>query len=359
MAQPIEKKLEVVAQFLRKEITITKACEDLSCTPRTFLSMRKRFLEEGVEGLKDHRGGNNRKLTGDQIEDVKELKKQDAWRSSRNIRDKLGLSVTGRAVGKILKKAGLTKINIVRIKPLQTFEADSPNDMWQTDIMGRIVFPRIGDLYLIATLDDHSRFVPAGAWFASQHKAHVFRVWYESLLVAGIPAKMLQDKGSQYKANSKIGEADYQFYAGKLGIELIWAARAQTKGKIEKFWRFVQSDFVPEVLRAESKQEVNEKFKKWLHWYNWEFKSEYFENKTHGSRWYPSKRKPDKKNLDALLTVWERRRVTKFNTVSLYGVWYKVPPGYMLCRVWLKIVGNMIYFQSMDRMFYKTQLRLK
>jgi len=64
--------------------------------------------------------------------------------------------VTGRAVGKILKKAGLTKINIVRIKPLQTFEADSPNDMWQTDIMGRIAFPRIGDLYLIATLDDHS-----------------------------------------------------------------------------------------------------------------------------------------------------------------------------------------------------------
>lgn len=359
MVNPIEKKLEVVTAFLRKEITITKACEKLSCTPRTFLNLRKKFLEEGVDGLKDHRGGNNRKLTVDQREKVKELKRQDVWRSSRNIKDKLALPVTGRAVGKILKRAGLSKVNIVRIKPLQTFEAEYPNEMWQTDIMGKMVFPRIGDLYLIATLDDHSRYVLAGEWFGSQHKAHVFRVWYDSLLSAGIPDKMLQDRGSQYKANSKIGEADYQYYAGKLGIELIWARRAQTKGKIEKFWRFVQSDFVPEVLNAESKQEVNEEWKIWLHWYNHEFKSEYFENKTHASKWYPSKRKPDKKHLDTLLTVWERRRVSKFNTVSLYGVWYRVPPGYMMCRVWLKIVGDTIYFQSMNKLFYKTKLRLK
>jgi len=359
MTNPIETKLEVVSAFLRHEISISKACERLSCTPRTFLNLRKKFLEKGVEGFKDKRGGNNRKLTDDQIARVKELKQQHTWRSSRNIRDKLKLPVTGRAVGKILKKAGLTKINQLRVKPLHTFEAKYPNELWQTDIMGRIDFPRIGRLYLIATLDDHSRFVPAGEWFGSQHKAHVFKVWYDSLVVAGIPDKMLQDRGSQYKANSKIGEADYQYYAGKLGIQLIWAKRAQTKGKIEKFWRFVQSDFVPEVLLAESKQGVNEKWKQWLQWYNFEFKSEYFENKTHGSKWYPSRRKPDKKHLDELLTVWERRRVSKFNTVSLYGVWYRVPPGYMMCRVWLKIVGDTIYFQSMNRIFHKTKLRFK
>ena len=74
--------------------------------------------------------------------------------------------------------------------------------MWQTDIMGKILFPRIGDLYLIATLDDHSRFVPAGEWFGSQHKAHVFIVWYYSLLLAGIPDKMLQ---GQRGVNTKHG----------------------------------------------------------------------------------------------------------------------------------------------------------
>ncbi|MBI4226636.1 transposase [Candidatus Roizmanbacteria bacterium] len=359
MTRPIEQKLEAVAAFLRKEVAISKACERLSCTPRTFLNYRKRFLKDGIDGLKDERGGNNRKLTQEQVEKITDLKIKDPWRSSRNIRDKLKLPVSIRAVGKILKKAGLVKVNIKRLKPIQTFEASSPNEMWQTDIMGKIIFPRIGALYLTATLDDHSRFVPYAEWFASQHKANVFIVWYYSLLIAGIPNKMLQDRGSQYKANSKIGEADYQFYAAKLAIELVFAKRAQTKGKIEKFWQFVQKDFVPEVINAENKQEVNEKFKEWLHWYNYEFKSEYFEGKTHSSKWYPAKRKPGKEELDEILTVWERRRVTKFNTVSLYGVWCKLPPGYMLCRVWLKIIGDTIYFQSMNRIFHKSKLRLK
>lgn len=359
MKRPVEKKLAIVSSFLRKEISIKKACSELCCAPKTFFTYRQLFLKLGVDGLKDHRGGNNKKLRQKDIEEIVGIKKKDVWRSARNIRDKLKATVHSRTIRRHIIQAGLGRINLNRIKPLQTFEAAYPNEMWQTDIMGKINFPRIGSLYLIATLDDHSRFVPAGKWFASQHKAHVFVVWYESLLIAGIPDKMLQDRGSQYKANSKIGEADYQYYAGKLGIKLIWAKRAQTKGKIEKFWRFVQSDFVPEVIDVENKEEVNEKWNQWLHWYNFEFKSEYFEETTHGSKWCPSKRKPDKKQLDELLTVWERRRVGKFNTVSLYGVWYKVPPGYMMCRVWLKIVGDTIYFQSMNKLFHKTKLRLK
>lgn len=356
---PVERKLEIVTEYLRHEITIKKACRKLTCTPKTFLTYRKQFLAHGVDGLKDHRGGNNRKLTTDEIKTIIDLKRQDVWRSGRNIRDKLKLSVHSISVRRRINKAGLGKVNIKRVKPIQTFEAEYPNEMWQTDIMGKMIFPRIGEMYLIATLDDHSRFVPAGEWFGSQHKAHVFIVWYYSLLTAGIPDKMLQDKGSQYKANSKVGQADYQYYAGKLGIKLIFAHQAQTKGKIERFWRFVQGDFVPEVLNFSIKEEVNIAFKKWLYWYNYEYKSEYFGGKTHASRWSPSKRKPEKTELDDMLTVWERRRVSVFNTISLYGVWYKVPPGYMKCRIWIKIVGNILYFQSMDKIFHTSKLRFK
>lgn len=71
--------------------------------------------------------------------------------------------------------------------------------MWQTDIMGRIDFPKAGTGYLIATLDDYSRFVPAGRWFATQGKMNVFAIWYESMIKHGLPEKMLQDEGSQYK----------------------------------------------------------------------------------------------------------------------------------------------------------------
>jgi len=356
---PVERKLDTVTRFLRKEIGIKRACEILQCDVRTFFNYRRRFLAVGVDGLKDRRGGNNRKVTEKETATIIKLKDHERWRSARNVKDNLKLTVHKETVRRILKRAGLIKINIERVKPIQTFEAEYPNQMWQTDIMGKIVFLRIGELYLIATLDDHSRFVPAGEWFASQHKAHVFIVWYYSLLLAGIPDSMLQDRGSQYKARSKIGQADYEYYSAKLGIKLLFAKKARTKGKIERFWRFVQSDFVPSVLNAESKEEVNEKFKVWLHWYNFEYKSDYFEGKTHAQRWCPSKRKPEKQELDDMLTVWERRRVSVFNTLSLYGVWYRVPPGYMKCRIWIKIVGNILYFQSMNKIFHTAKMRFR
>jgi transposase InsO family protein len=359
MNNPVERKLEIITKYLRHEITIQKACKRLLCTPKTFFTYRKLFVTFGTEGLKDHRGGNNKKLKNENIKAIIELKQHDVWRSGRNIRDNLRLPVHPITVRRHMNTAGLGKINITRIKPIATFEATEPNEMWQTDIMGKMNFPRIGPLYLISTLDDHSRFVPAAEWFGSQHKAHVFIVWYYSLLQSGIPHKILQDRGSQYKARSTIGQADYEYYASKLGISLIFAKRAQTKGKIERFWRFVQSDFVPGVLPAESKKEVNEKFQAWLHWYNYEYKSEYFGNVTHASRWKASERKPSKEELDDMLTVWERRRVTVFNTISLYGMWYRVPPGYMKCRIWIRIVGNTLYFQSMDKIFHTCRLRFR
>jgi len=84
--------------------------------------------------------------------------------------------------------------------------------------MGKAKFPQMGVMYLIATIDDHSRFILSGKWFRKQTKINVFRVWYHALCH---------------------GQADYQYYAQLLGIELIYAHKARTKGKIERFWRFV------------------------------------------------------------------------------------------------------------------------
>lgn len=88
----------------------------------------------------------------------------------------------------------------------------------------------------------------------------------------GIPKAMLQDRGSQYRANTQFGQADYQYYAGWLKIELIWAKKAQTKGKIERFWRFVQQDFVRENLNVNILEELNWRWNQWAAWYNFSWK---------------------------------------------------------------------------------------
>ena len=357
MKKPIEERQKVIKSFLENQITKQKAAELLGVRQRSVERYIQALIKEGLEGLRDHRHSNNQKLSESDKINIIQLKEKDRWRSARNIRDELKLTVREEQVRRILVKAGFGKENLKRVKAIVRFEADYPNHLWQTDIMGRINFPNIGILYLVATLDDYSRFVPEGKWYKTQGKMNVFQVWYASLSKCGLPDSMLQDEGSQYKAKARFGQADYEWYAQRLGIKLIWAHSAECKGKIERFWRFVQSDFVPSVINAKTLKEVNGAFKIWLAKYNYVFKSRYFGNTTRASRYKNSERKLPQVELQTLLTVEERRKVTRESTISLYGKHYYIPPGYINCRIWVKIKGNKLYFEANGEIFWKTKIR--
>jgi len=357
MKYPLVKRLEVIQAYLKNEISKRQAAKLLFCSERTIKRQTNSFIVFGKEGLKDRRHSNNYKLTPGQKREIITLKKTDRWRSGRNIRDRLKLPVNRKTINNIFRQEGLSRENTKRVKAIIRFEASAPNDLWQTDIMGKIVFKNLGILYLIATLDDHSRFVPAGKWFRTQWKMNVFQIWYESLSRCGLPDAMLQDEGSQYKARTRFGTTDYEWYAKTIGIKLIWARSAQCKGKIERFWGFVQDDFVPEVLDAKDIDEVNGAWKIWLAKYNYVFKSEYFGNVTHASKYHPSERKLSQVELQTILTVEERRKVSRESTISLYGKRYIIPPGYIGCRIWVKIKGNKLYFEANGEIFWKERLR--
>src|SRR3989338_3013992 len=357
MKKQIEERQTILLSFLAGEISKERAANLLGCTKRTIEIYRNVYKKKGKEGLIDHRHSNYHKLSEEQRENVVALKQKDRWRSGRNIRDKLKLSVHRRTINAIFQTEGLARENNKRVKAIQRFEADFPNDLWQTDIMGKIAFRNLGILYLIATLDDHSRFVPAGKWFRTQGKMNVFQIWYESLSKCGLPKAMLQDEGSQYKARTRFGTADYEWYAKAVGIKLIWARSAQCKGKIERFWKFVQDDFVPEVIKVKTLDEVNGTWKLWLARYNYVFKSEYFDYITRASKYHPSERRLSQLELQTLLTVEERRKVTRESTITLYGKHYVVPSGYIGCRIWVKIKGNKLFFEAQGEVFWKTRLK--
>lgn len=353
MKRPIEERQTVLLSFLAGEISKERAANLLGCTKRTVEIYRNAYRKKGKDGLIDHRHSNYRKLSDGQKDMIITLKKKDRWRSGRNIRDYFNLTVHRRTINSLFQREGLVRENSKRVKAIIRFEAESPNDLWQTDIMGKIAFKNLGILYLIATLDDHSRFVPAGRWFETQGKIHVFQVWYESLLKCGLPKAMLQDEGSQYKARARFGTADYEWYAKQIGVKLIWANSAQCKGKIERFWGFVQDDFVPEVINAKTITEVNGKWKIWLAKYNYVFKSEYFGNVTRISKYHPSEKRLTQLELETLLTIEERRKVSRESTISLYGKRYIIPPGYIGCRIWVKIKGNKLSFEANGKIFWK------
>ncbi len=357
MKYPVGKRLEVIQAYIKGELSKQNAADLLRCSIRTIERQTKALIVFGPEGLKDNRHSNYHKLSQKQRGEIIALKKKDRWRSGRNVRDKLKLPVSRKSINNIFREEGLSRENNKRVKAIIRFEAASPNDLWQTDIMGKINFQNLGVLYLIATLDDHSRFVPAGKWYRTQGKMNVFQIWYESLSKCGLPDAMLQDEGSQYKARTRFGTADYEWYAKAVGIKLIWAKSAQCKGKIERFWGFVQDDFVPEVINAKTLDEVSGAWKLWLARYNYVFKSEYFGNVTRVSRYHPSERRLSQIELQTLLTVEERRKVSRESTISLYGKRYIIPSGYIGCRIWIKIKGNKLSFEANGEVFWKERLR--
>jgi hypothetical protein len=114
---------------------------------------------------------------------------------------------------------------------------------------------------------------------------------------------------------------------------------------------------VREVWGAKTIDEVNGKFTVWPARYNWRFRSRAFAGQTRASRYRQSDRRVSRVELQTLLVVEERRKVTRQSTVSLYGHQYLIPPGYINCHIWVKVVGNKVLFEANNQVFWKTRLK--
>jgi transposase len=312
----------------------------LGRTRRTVNRYIQRYLEEGIEGLRDRRRSNYRKLTEKEEKQVVQCKLEGKHRSARFIRDRLGLLVHEQTVWRVLVRHHLNRMTLPPVKPIRRFEARHPNELWQIDIMGEVMFPFVGDLPLIAAIDDHSRFIPSGRFFYRKFGINVFMVMYEAFIRFGLPEGILSDKGSQFKAWHPHGQANYEWYAQKLGIELIYASKARTKGKIEALFRFIQRDFVLEHLDLTSIEEINLAFERWLQDYNFNHSHRGIHRQCPADLYTPSLRKLTSEQLEFILVHEEPRKVLKTGMISYYGHYYRVPDRYINRRVWTKLKGR-------------------
>lgn len=354
-------KKEVVGKVIKGRLDRIEACQILGCTDRTLRNYLAKVSKGGLNALKDGRHSNNYKLSPKQLLGVLDAKEKGHWRSARKVLEKTNIqTITTRRVQQIWVEHGLNQLNVERLKPIQRFVAKEPNDLWQADIMGKIHFPYLGDAYLIANIDDHARFILGAKWFSRQNQLNVFRVWYHCLFRWGLPKTMLQDKGSQYRSTNPKGQATYQYFAQMLGIELLFAHKARTKGKIERLWRFIQQDFVREYLKVRSFAELNQAFFAWQIKFNEEFKSDGLgmHKRTPAQVYQPSERTKPKQELQQLLTIVVRRYVYTDSTISLFGVRYKIPPGYIKCRIWLHLKGDKVSLEAMGKIIYTFRLKV-
>ncbi len=108
------------------------------------------------------------------------------------------------------------------------FEADLPNDMWQSDVLhGPMVMieGRKRKTYLIAFIDDHSRLITHGEFYLSESITPFLDAFEKALSQRGIPIKLYVDNGAAYRSNH------LAHVSAELGIALIHARPYQPQGK--------------------------------------------------------------------------------------------------------------------------------
>jgi transposase InsO family protein len=116
------------------------------------------------------------------------------------------------------------------------FERARPNQLWQTDLFTFVLKRQNRRVYLVAFMDDHSRFLVSYGLHASQSSALVLEVLRAGLTSYGAPEEILTDNGSQYVTWR--GKSQFTRELEKRGIQQVVARprHPQTLGKIERFW---------------------------------------------------------------------------------------------------------------------------
>jgi transposase InsO family protein len=211
----------------------------------TLYGWKKKFDAAGPAGLLDRPRGGRRgsrlpELTKRSILMLKQANPE--WGCQR-ISDMLwrgpALPASASAVAGVLHEAGY-ELEEVSTRPhpdkVRHFERARPNQLWQTDLFTFILKRQNRRVYLVAFLDDHSRYVVGYGLHASQSSALVLEVLRAALASYGAPEEILTDNGSQYVTWR--GKSVFTKELEKRGIKQVVAAprRPRTLGKIERFW---------------------------------------------------------------------------------------------------------------------------
>jgi putative transposase len=208
------------------------------------------------------------------------------------------------------------------------FEADRPNQLWTGDALhGPVIAGR--KTILFCFIDDRSRAVMAARFGYHEDTVRLAAALRPALAARGVPEQIYVDNGSPF-VDSWLLRA-----CASLGIKLVHSTpgRPQGRGKIERFFRTVRSQFLVELDGdAERVGDLAELNRLLVAWVETDYHSQ-VHSETGAPplrRWQEGLPDPLPRPTPAQLReafLWaEHRTVTTNATVSLHANTYQVDP---------------------------------
>jgi len=132
------------------------------------------------------------------------------------------------------------------------FEAQLPNEMWQTDTTHWMLADGT-DVEILNVIDDHSRVAVASDAFRTVKAADVVQVFFSAASTYGLPAALLSDNGAVFSGASRGGTVLLETEAARLGIRVVHSTpyHPQTCGKVERFHQTLKR-FLAKQPKAQS-----------------------------------------------------------------------------------------------------------
>ncbi len=243
-----------------------------------------------------------------------------------------GIVLNNSTVYRFLHQQNLVHLPVKKPVDRRKFEAELPNDLWQSDVMHGPKFDVNGKMrksYLIAVIDDHSRLIAHGEFYLSEALRSYLQAFENALAKRGLPRKLYVDNGAAFRSRH------LEYISASLAIALIHSKpyQPQGRGKIERFFRTVRGQFLT-GFKGQTLNELNEAFDGWL-------SNIYHQRKHSSTKQTPIERfaanlqclraAPD--NLHDYFRKVARRKVNKDRSITLNGQLFEGPVALIGKRV--------------------------
>ena len=325
---------EAYNQYRRSRLSCEGAADLLGISVSTFYRYRRRYEEEGDEGLADRRIGklSSRRAPVDEVIKVITLFKTNYYDFTvKHFHEKLeghGIKRSYTWTKKVLQRAGVVKKaprrgahrrkRARRPLPGMMLHQDGSSHEW--------VPGRLWDL--IVTMDDATSEIYSAFFVDEEGTMSTFRALNEVISVHGLFCSLYVDRGSHYfhtpLAGGKVDKT-HPTQVGRalnqLGIELIPAYSPEARGRSERMFGTLQNR-LPQELRFRGITEMEEanRFlkKEYLPEHNQRFALKLEEKGSAFVAWVGD-------GLEDVLTVQEERTVNNDNTVQYKKLNLQIP----------------------------------
>jgi transposase InsO family protein len=245
-------------------------------TVDTLLEWAKRYRNDGFEALAPkprQDRGRSRTITPQLASLIERLKRENPHRTGTTLLRELALSsgndeppLSASTLYRFLKQHGLSERQLLTPPARKKFEAELANQIWQADMLFGPWVSRPGggrrQVFLHATLDDASRFIPHAQFYASQGLDAALDCLRQAIAARGIPIRLYIDNAKMYRS------PQLARIAASLGTLIIHSRPYQPegRGKIERCFRTVRDQFLANLdpKRRLSIEELNDRLWAWI-----------------------------------------------------------------------------------------------